>query len=237
MKKFSKILNFIIISFFLSNQLVATTFLIELGLFKGLAPTKIEEFVSISLLQLPISDKESRSKFSKQARLLKEIYNLPAVQFLQRGKILWHPKDEGGKTIWEGFNRKSIIFPRLKVKILLEGKQYVVILNPSVVSIKKNVRINIEVYKSSDKENKEKLTGLLISKDADLENNKISELLFRNEIITNWHNPVFLRFQSDGDIYFLSVTNAFILGSPVSGVKKNNIDWMNENICLKIILY
>jgi len=38
---------------------------------------------------------------SQQANQLKKIFYLLAVRFIEKGRILWHPKDERGKTIWK----------------------------------------------------------------------------------------------------------------------------------------
>jgi hypothetical protein len=95
------------------------------------------------------------------------------------------------------------------------------ILTPFVTSIKEKVRLEMKVYKDSLIQSNKNLYGLLVSKETHLESNKDYELLFKNEAMTSWDTPIFLRLISDGQIYFLSMSNAFILGSPVPGVIKH----------------
>jgi len=219
-KKAKMLLSLVIFILMVSNCSIATTFLIELALFKGIAPLETEEVISISLHQLISSDIESVYSILEQSKSLKEKFNLSAIQFLAKAKIIWHPKDEKGETIWEDFKRKNIVYPELTAKVLIGGKEYLIILTPFVTSIKEKVRLEMKVYKDSLIQSKKDLYGLLISKETYLESNKDYELLFKNEATTSWDTPIFLRLISDGQIYFLSLSNAFILGSPVPGVIK-----------------
>lgn len=221
MKKKAIMLPWLVIFILMvSNYSIATTFLIELALFKGIAQSKIERLDSISLHQLIFSEIESVYSISEQARSLKEKFKLSAIQFLAKAKIIWHPKDEMGETIWEDFKRKNIVYPELTTKVLIGGKEYLIILTPFVTSITEKVRLEMKVYKDLLIQSIKNLDGLLISKETCLDSNKYYELLFKDEATTSWDTPIFLRLVSDGQIYFLSLYNAFILGSPVPGVIK-----------------
>lgn len=230
MKKLVKIYSFIIISLLTVTFLGATTFVIELGLFEGFTPFQSRESISNALLSLTISDSKSGLKISHQTDQLKQIFNLQTVRFIEKGRILWHPKDESGKTIWDNFKREKIIYPRIKVTVTIGGNEYLIFLMPYDVALKDKIKLKIEVYKSKEAKNKENIYGLMFGEERDSKSNKKNDLLQKTEMGISWHTPMFLKLDCGGKIYFLSIYNSYILGSPVPGViKKRELYTVEED--------
>lgn len=223
MRERIKIFTFIFCILLFSNYLWAFTFIIESALFEGIRIYEKEEKIS-PLIFLTIS-KFLEQKSSKQAKQLKYMFNLSAVHFLQRGKILWHPRDENGKVIWSDFKRDKIFYPTIKATLTIGKEEYFVFLSPSNIDVKKDIKLKIEVYREKETQNQENKYGIVFSKGTDLK--RKGESILKTEITVTWYNPIILGFYKNKKIYFLSLYNAYSFGSPVSGIKKNLLELKN----------
>ncbi|MHA1704725.1 MAG: hypothetical protein ACTSUX_01450 [Promethearchaeota archaeon] len=165
MKKIFKILGIILFTLFIINNLKAYTFIIESALFEGIELDERKEKIS-PLIFLVIS-KSLERKISKQAEQLKYMFNLSAVHFLQRGKILWHPRDENGEVVWSDFKRDKIFYPTIKATIMIGEEKYFVFITPSNMDVKKYIELKIEVYKGEEAKSFEDRYGIVFNKGTD----------------------------------------------------------------------
>jgi len=210
----------IVIPLLMVTLLRATTFVMEFALFEGITPFQNGRSASNSIIYLTNSDSNSGLKITQQREQLKQIFSLAAIRFLERGHLLWHPRDYNGKVIWNEFNREEIVYPRLKVSVVVGGNEYLVLVKPGDFQMKHKplggkIKLEIEVYGRKDAKNNNNFYGLIFGEEKDLKGINDNELLQKTEFEISMHTPVFLRFHCDGKVYFLSLYNSFILGSPI----------------------
>ena len=220
MRNIVRTVGSIVILLLMTNSLRATSFVLELALFECITPLQNGKSTSDYILPLIISDSKSGLKITQQREHLKQIFNLSAIKFLVRGRIIWHPRDKSGEVIWENFNREEIIYPRLKAFVTVGGNEYLVFLTPSDFHMKLkplggNIKLNIEVYKGKEAKNNNNSHGLIFGEEKELKSIDDKELLQKTALEISVHTPIFLQFRCNGKVYFLSLYNSFILGSPI----------------------
>ena len=218
MREQTKIFVFIVGILLFSNCLYAFTFVLETALFEGIELDERKEKIS-PLIFLVIS-KSLERKISKQAEQLKYMFNLSAVHFLQRGKMLWHPRDENGEVVWSDFKRDKIFYPTIKATLTIGEEKYFVFFAPSHIDVKKDIRLKIEVYREKEVKIQERKYGIIFSKGTGFK--RKGENVLETEITLPWYNPIFFGFYKNKKIYFLSLYSAYSFGSPVPGIKKKS---------------
>ena len=78
-----------------------------------------------------------------------------------------------------------------------------------------NIKIKVEIYKGEETRNNSDMYGLVLSEENDLNGVNKNKLLQKTELEISMHTPFFIQFPCKGKVYFLSLYNNFILGSPI----------------------